>query len=210
MSKQQQENKAEEKVQQPDNGDAPNEEAKSEQSQDAEKSQKSLEDQLAELQEDLKRAQAETINQARRMNAELEREFRRGIENALSGMPDIVDDLERAIAIETVDHNALRDGVAITLSQFNKLLRGLGVETIAPEPGDRIDPLYHQVISKEESDKQEDHKVLRVVQKGYRHGERILRSASVVASVSVSVDNDSEKDKAENETESKNEKGGNK
>lgn len=141
----------------------------------------STQDRIDQLTEDLKRAQAETINQARRMEAEIKREYVRGVENALNGMPEIVDDLERALDAKSDDYQSIRDGVAITLDQFKKLLAGHGIDTIDPEPGDRIDPQLHQAISREESDRYEENRILRVVLKGYRHGQRVLRPASVVA-----------------------------
>lgn len=147
----------------------------------AEAPRPSTQDRIDQLTEDLKRAQAETINQARRMEAEIKREYVRGVENVLNGMPEIVDDLERALDAKSDDYQSIRDGVAITLDQFKKLLAGHGIDTIEPEPGDRIDPQLHQAISREESDRYEENRILRVVLKGYRHGQRVLRPASVVA-----------------------------
>lgn len=161
----------------------------------------STQDRIDQLTEDLKRAQAETINQARRMEAEIKREYVRGVENALNGMPEIVDDLERALDAKTDDYQSIRDGVAITLDQFKKLLAGHGIETIEPEPGDRIDPQLHQAISREESSRYEENRVLRAVLKGYRHGQRVLRPASVVACAAPAkaAEKAPEKDKEEGE-----------
>lgn len=161
----------------------------------------SLEGEIARLQEELKRAQAETINQARRMGAEIQKEYLRGMETVLNGMPEIVDDLERSLDASIEDQKAIRDGVAITLDQFKKLLAGHGIQTIEPEPGDRIDPQFHQAISKEESDKYEEHRILRLIIKGYRHGDRILRPASVVVSQAKQKQQDSKGDGKEGDKE---------
>ena len=137
---------------------------------------------IAKLQEDLKRAQAETINTAKRMNAEIQKEYQRGIEHVLSGIPDIMDSLERANESNTDDQQSIRDGVAITLSKFAGLLYNHGFETIEPQVGDRLDPQVHQAISLEHSEEFGENRVLRLAVKGYRHGSRVLRPASVVAS----------------------------
>lgn len=74
-----------------------------------------------------------------------------------------------------------RIGVEYLFSQFLDILADAGVK-IYGEEGEEYDPTSHEAIelvelSLEEKDK--DHKIISVVQKGYKMGDKILRAAKV-------------------------------
>ncbi len=141
------------------------------------------EERIKRLEDDLLRAKAENQNTAKRLRAEIDRAAQRGAENVVAGLLDIIDSLERALDARTENHQAVLDGVAMTLAQFRALLGANGIETIEPREGDKLDPHLHLAISQEESAGLAEHSVKRVVMKGYRHNQRILRPANVVSSV---------------------------
>jgi molecular chaperone GrpE len=70
-------------------------------------------------------------------------------------------------------------GMEMVKKQLDEFLRGQGVEEIAAE-GERFDPNLHEAVSEEEAAEVDEGRVLRVVRRGYRMHDRLLRPASVV------------------------------
>ena len=143
----------------------------------------------ASLQEDLLRAKAETQNTIRRMQSESKINYQRGMATVLESMITVVDDLERAAGVKTDNHQALLDGVAMTLNQFTNVLSKQGLATIDPAGGEKFDPNLHMALSEERNDKIEPKCVIRTVMKGYSLQARVLRPASVVVSIAATTEN---------------------
>ncbi|MEA4910613.1 Protein GrpE [bioreactor metagenome] len=74
-----------------------------------------------------------------------------------------------------------RIGVEYLFSQFLDILADAGV-VIYGEEGEEYDPTFHEAIELIElpdEDKNKNHKIISVVQKGYKMGDKILRAAKV-------------------------------
>ena len=131
-----------------------------------------LQAQVDELTADLKRVSAEFANYRRRMA----RERTIGIEAARAGLLSellpVVDDLDRAR-----DHGDLADGpLKAFADKMVALLASRGGEQFGDE-GDAFDPNVHEAVQDESSGGEP---VLgTVLRKGYRMGERTLRTAMV-------------------------------
>jgi molecular chaperone GrpE len=81
-------------------------------------------------------------------------------------------------AWEKVDAN-WRKGVEYIYSQMNSVFEEYGVKEIG-KVGDVFDPNLHHSIDVVETDNKEDnHKIAEVIQKGYKLGERVIRPANV-------------------------------
>jgi molecular chaperone GrpE len=81
-------------------------------------------------------------------------------------------------AWEKVDPN-WRTGVEYIYSQLNSVFEEYGVKEIGKE-GENFDPNIHESIETVETDKKEDnHKIAKVIQKGYKIGDRVMRPARV-------------------------------
>jgi molecular chaperone GrpE len=81
-------------------------------------------------------------------------------------------------AWEKVEPN-WRIGVEHIYSQLNAVFEEYGVKPVGEE-GEAFDPNIHQSIDMVSTDQKEfDHKVAKVIQKGYKLGERIMRPARV-------------------------------
>jgi len=81
-------------------------------------------------------------------------------------------------AWDKVDEN-WRKGVEYIYAQMNTIFEEYGVKEIG-EQGEIFDPNIHQSIDVVETDKKEfEHKVAKVIQKGYKLGERVIRPARV-------------------------------
>ena len=132
-----------------------------------------LQDKVDELTSDLQRVSAEFANYRRRMD----RERTVGIEQARAGLLSellpVVDDLDRAR-----EHGDLEDGpLKAFADKMVALLASQGVEQFGEE-GDPFDPNVHEAVQDESSGGEP---VLgTVLRKGYRMGERTLRTAMVI------------------------------
>jgi len=72
-----------------------------------------------------------------------------------------------------------RKGVEYIYGEFSKIFEEHGVKALG-EVGESFDPNIHESIDMVQTDKKEDnHKVAKIVQKGYKLGERVLRPARV-------------------------------
>ncbi|MBI2631218.1 nucleotide exchange factor GrpE [Candidatus Nomurabacteria bacterium] len=79
---------------------------------------------------------------------------------------------------EKVDLN-WRIGIQHIYSQLNTIFEEYGVKPTGVE-GETFDPNIHESIDMVETDKKElDHKVAKVIQRGYKLGERVIRPARV-------------------------------
>ena len=86
--------------------------------------------------------------------------------------------MEMAAAAETADEN-YKKGVLMTVTIFITALTRLGVAEIEAE-GKEFDPNIHSAIGQEPAGDENVGKVLRVAQKGYTLGERVIRPAMVI------------------------------
>jgi molecular chaperone GrpE len=68
------------------------------------------------------------------------------------------------------------DGIRLIHRKFQALLEMVGVEEIQAD-GQTFDPAQHEAVSQGPGD---ENKVIAVVQKGYRLGDRVIRPAMVV------------------------------
>ena len=74
-----------------------------------------------------------------------------------------------------------RKGVEYIHSQLMSVLKENSLIEINPHDGEQFNPLYHVVAETIITDKKEDEgKILKVSQKGYRTGEIVIRPARVV------------------------------
>ncbi len=125
----------------------------------------------------LQRERADFVNYRRRTehdNAQVGRVASGGtIKKFLSG----IDDLERALA-HRPDGDVWASGVELVYRKFLSILEAEGVTRMQAE-GQPFDPVLHEAIMQEPSEKHASGTVIAVLQQGYLHGERVLRPALV-------------------------------
>lgn len=149
---------------------------------------------LIELEEKSKLAD-EYLNQMQRLKAEYENyrkrvikekeEYRKYVlEDFLCKLLNVIDNIQRAIGVSREDHkfNSLMDGISIVEKQFLDLLKAQGVESIKTNIGDKFDPHLHHAVSHESSKEYPADAITKVLQIGYKIGDRVLRPAMVVVS----------------------------
>jgi molecular chaperone GrpE len=129
----------------------------------------------------LKRKQADFENYKKRAKREQERIKEHATAELVERLLDVRDNLDRALEEDESDTDTLREGVRMTLSEFDRVLDGEDVDRIEPEPGDRVDPERHEVLMRVESD-QPAGQIDELHRPGYEMGGQILREAQVTVS----------------------------
>lgn len=140
---------------------------------------------LEQLKDRHLRLQADFENHRRRTLKEREETARYGHENLVKDLLATVDNLERAIDHARQsgggDFQSMLQGVELVQRELLGALAKHGVEPIEPE-GDPFDPNLHEAMAQEEADDVSPGTVVRVLQKGYRLRDRLLRPARVMVS----------------------------
>ena len=129
------------------------------------------------------RLQADWENYRRRTAAERLAEKERAAEGLVTNLLPVIDDIERAIehAGATEDDAQLKqfvDGVSAVHAKMLGVLSKEGVEPIDPA-GEPFDPLAHQAVGRVEDAEAFDETVAQVYQKGYKMGDKVIRTAMV-------------------------------
>ncbi len=164
--------------------DAPSADAPSieEEPQDAEGLRARLEEEKAKAQgylEKWQRAAADFQNHKRRVEQERSEVGRLANVSLVLNLLPLVDDIERALG--TVDAKLAGltwiDGIWLIYRKFQAVLESAGVKEIPAAEGQPFDPQVHEAISEAPG---EEGKVVSVVQKGYKLGERVIRPTMVI------------------------------
>ncbi|HXF50464.1 MAG TPA: nucleotide exchange factor GrpE [Dehalococcoidia bacterium] len=151
----------------------------------AEESIESLRAQLAEEREkaqaylaNWQRAAADYQNFKRRVEEERSEATRFANAALIINLLPVVDDLERALRSLDVNLRGLTwvEGIYLIHRKLLMVLENAGVTEI-PAEGLDFDPTVHEAISQAEG---EEGKVVAVVQKGYKLGDRVIRPALVI------------------------------
>ncbi|SVA08118.1 uncharacterized protein METZ01_LOCUS60972 [marine metagenome] len=152
-------------------------------------SELSLDEQLAKSQEQASknwdkvlRLQAEIENLRKRTLRDVENASRGSIERVIMEMLPILDSFELGLDLKTKtmdEYKTFKEGQEASMMLMNSLFNKLSIETIDPSEM-RYDPELHEVISTQEDDSVEPGYIIKVIQKGYRLKERLLRPARVI------------------------------
>ena len=140
------------------------------------KRERELEEKLAAAEDKYLRLAAEYDNFRKRSAKEREGIYGDAYADALSKLLPMLDNLDRASQYS--DPEKLADGVKLILKNVPDVLTSLGVEMFA-EAGDDFDPTMHSAVMMVEDTECEPGKIVTVLQRGYRRGDKILRYAAV-------------------------------
>ena len=142
-----------------------------------------LTNRIKELEDALLRSQAELLNYRKRKDEETARILKYAEEDVLSGFLPILDNFERAIAMD--DNNfgdeasKFLEGFRLVYNQTKALLEKFEVKEIACLDQE-FNPAYEQAIATEKDEKKPSGVVLKVYQKGYMYKDKVLRTAMVI------------------------------
>jgi molecular chaperone GrpE len=136
---------------------------------------------LARLEDRWRRAVADMDNLRKRYARELERERATERLRVAGAWIPIVDDLERALAHDGGQSNAVIEGVRTILDQAVKVLDQLGYSR-DDETGVPFDPQRHEVVGVRDVPNTAPGTVVEVLRPGYGEGSNQLRPAAVLVS----------------------------
>ena len=135
-----------------------------------------LKDEAKEKDDKHLRLAAEYENFRRRSREEKDATYSSAMADTVAELLPIIDNLERAAGFD--DGEKVREGLKMIASTVGASLSKLGVESYA-QPGDKFDPNLHNAVMHDEDDSGRESEVTDVFQKGYKHGNKIIRFAMV-------------------------------
>ena len=136
---------------------------------------------IAEWQDKYLRLQAEFDNFRKRTLREKMELVQSGSAECVKNFLPLMDDLQRALeAIEkSNDLEALREGVKLIAQKFRETLKKQNVKEIEAL-GLELDTDHHEAVARFDAGKEKKGKIVDVVQRGYKMGDKVLRFAKVV------------------------------
>lgn len=133
----------------------------------------------ADTRDQLLRTAAEYDNYRKRSAREADQKFNDGVSHAVTQILGILDTLDMAANAPCTDEN-YKKGVVMTLDKAAQALQKLNITEIEAQ-GKPFDPnLMNAVQQVPPEEGQESGQVVRVFQKGYKIGDKIIRHATVV------------------------------
>jgi len=129
--------------------------------------------QLAERTEDLQRVSAEYANYRRRVDRDRVLIGELAQDRLVIGLLPVMDGFDRAS-----EHGDLTGALKATADQLTAVLDRVGVQVFG-EIGDPFDPGLHEAVLHSESPDVSVPTCTHVMRRGYRRGDRVLRSAMV-------------------------------
>lgn len=138
-----------------------------------------LEDQIALLQDKVNAVLGEMDILKNRIAKDISNAQKYSLSEVALTMLPLRDALEKALAVETSDVNALREGIVLSLQLMRTVFSKNGVTEISPLPGEQFDPRKHHALSKVEINRSPSY-IVELEKKGYEIEGRLLRRAMVV------------------------------
>ncbi len=140
-----------------------------------------LAEDAAKYKEQYIRLYAEFENARKRMDREKQDFVRYANETLIVEFLGILDDLERSVeAAKTKheDYGAFVKGIEMVMTHIHDMLKKNGVKSIEVK-GKMFDPHSHEVLMQEENEELDEGTIIEEFQKGYRLGEKVVRTAKV-------------------------------
>jgi molecular chaperone GrpE len=151
--------------------------------QDEEVSEKdTLKNELEKEKDKFLRLFAEFENYKRRTSKERVELFKTASQDVIVAMLPVLDDFDRALnEINKAKDKELLKGVELINNKFRETLRAKGLEQMEVKKGDTFDSEIHEAITQIPAPKDKlKGKIVDVVEKGYKLGDRIIRYPKVV------------------------------
>lgn len=140
-----------------------------------------LEQQAADNLDKYQRTLAEFDNFRKRTVKEKAVMYDDGVRSTVEKLLTVIDNLERAVAVQEgkVDESdAFFKGVKMTLTQFQEVLKGIGVEEIKAV-GEQFDPNLHAAVAHEDDENYGENEIVLEMLKGYKYKDKVIRHSMV-------------------------------
>lgn len=144
--------------------------------------QDSVEDLLAREKDKFLRLFAEFENYKKRTGRERIELFKTAGQEVITALLPVLDDFDRALKeLSKNEEDDQFTGVLLIHNKFREALRSKGLEDIEVNAGDSFDADVHEAITQIPApDKKLKGKIVDVVEKGYKLGDKIIRHPKVV------------------------------
>ena len=141
-----------------------------------------LEDQIKEEKDKFLRLFAEFENYKRRTAKERIELFSTASEEVMISLLPVLDDFDRASAeIEKDKDNEIFKGVLLIKNKLSDSLKSKGLSLIEVNKGDGFNADYHEAVTQIPApSKDMKGKIIDVIEKGYKLGEKVIRYPKVV------------------------------
>lgn len=145
------------------------------------------------------RLTAELDNYKKRSARDRDDAVRYASERFVGQLLPVLDSFTMAVAAteqtDAQDVKSLKVGINMILTQFQGILKDMGVEEL-DAAGKDFDPTWQEAMSQQETEDVAEGKVLQQLRKGYRLKERLIRPASVVVAKAPAQDDESDNSEA--------------
>ncbi|MBR3330791.1 MAG: nucleotide exchange factor GrpE [Mogibacterium sp.] len=165
------------------------EKAEGEAAEEAEKEEAPKEDEANKAEEEAKKAEEAESERYMRLMAEFQN-FKRRVareksdihayanEKIVGELLPVLDNFERALDTEGGDFEAYAKGMQLIFEQLKKALENAGLEEIKAKD-EAFDPNVHNAVMTECLEDKEDGTVTKVLQKGYKLKDKVIRPSMV-------------------------------
>ncbi len=140
-----------------------------------------LKESLAQEKERYLRLFAEFENFKKRTVKERIELYKTAGEDVIVELIPVIDDFERALKeVSKSQDNSGSEGVKLIYNKFFEALKSKGLEQVVVEKNDSFDSELHEAITQISAGDDQKGKIIDVIEKGYKLGDKILRYPKVV------------------------------
>ncbi len=141
-----------------------------------------LREELGKEKDKFLRLFAEFENYKRRTSKERMELFKTAGQEIMVSLLPVLDDFDRALKeLSKADDDELLKGVKLIRGKFRETLNSKGLQEVGTEQGDAFDAEIHEAITQIPSpNKKLKGKIIDVIEKGYKLGDKIIRHPKVV------------------------------
>lgn len=138
-------------------------------------------EEIEDLKERLKHKQADFQNYKKRQDREKDRIRERATEDLVERLLTVRENLRRAVEEDHEDVDSIREGVKMTLREFDRVLDAENVVEISPDEGEEVDPQRHEVMMRVDSTRPKG-TIADVYSPGYEMADKVLETAQITVS----------------------------
>ena len=173
---------AKEKNKEPQKEEAPEQEVKPEEAQQAAASEETelekLQKEFEEHKQQHLRVLAEYDNFRKRTQNEKNAIYNNAVSDTVQAILPIADNIERALSQENASAEDMHKGVEMIENQIKACFEKLGLTEMG-QVGESFDPNLHNAVAHIEDESLGENVIAAVYQKGYKLGDRVVRHAMV-------------------------------
>ncbi|MRX65136.1 nucleotide exchange factor GrpE [Maribacter luteus] len=150
--------------------------------QEVQSVEEQLQDELAKEKDKFLRLFAEFENYKKRTSRERMDLFKTAGQEVIVSLLPVLDDFERALKeLSKSEDKEMFKGVELINGKFRDVLKSKGMEEVGVKQGDSFDAEIHDAITQIPApDKKLKGKIIDVVERGYKLGDKIIRHPKVV------------------------------